>query len=175
VHLPFVHRATIGRGNQTLVHGPRSRLVPGDADRIDLWYDNEVDHGQPPRKPSDMPETTAHPLIQFYFPNLWHNWLGDKTHIVIAFAPVDDAHTLMYIRFYQKIVSVPVFSQIFNAISGVGNFVIERQDRRVVMTQKPKRGDLDIGETLIQGDAPIIQYRRHRRELIEKAAVSAQT
>jgi hypothetical protein len=81
----------------------------------------------------------------------------------------------MYIRFYQKIVTVPVLSQIFNAISAVGNFVIERQDRRVVITQEPKRADLNIGETLIQGHAPIIQYRRRRRELIEKAAVSAQT
>jgi phenylpropionate dioxygenase-like ring-hydroxylating dioxygenase large terminal subunit len=175
VHLPFVHRSTIGRGNQTLVHGPRSRLVPGDADRIDLWYDNEVDNGQPPRKPSEMPDTAEHPLIQFYFPNLWHNWLGDKTHIVIAFAPIDDANTLMYIRFYQKMVTAPVLGSIFNWISAVGNFVIERQDRRVVITQEPKRADLNIGETLIQGDAPIITYRRHRRELIEQTAGAAWT
>jgi phenylpropionate dioxygenase-like ring-hydroxylating dioxygenase large terminal subunit len=173
VHLPFVHRSTIGRGNQTLVHGPRSRLILGDTDRIDLWYDNAVDNGQPPRKPGEMPETAEHPLIQFYFPNLWHNWLGDKTHIVIAFAPVDDANTLMYIRFYQKIVTAPVLSQIFNAISAVGNFFIERQDRRVVITQEPKRADLNINEILIQGDAPIIQYRRHRHELIEQATIPA--
>ena len=173
VHLPFVHRTTIGRGNQTLVHGPRSRLVLGDNDLIELWYDNAVDNGQPPRKPSEMPETGEHPLIQFYFPNIWHNWLGDKMHIVIAFAPIDEANTLMYIRFYQKMVTVPVLSHIFNWISAVGNFFIERQDRRVVITQEPKRADLNIGETLIVGDAPIVQYRRHRRELIEKADVSA--
>jgi phenylpropionate dioxygenase-like ring-hydroxylating dioxygenase large terminal subunit len=173
VHLPFVHRNTIGRGNQTLVHGPRSRLIPGDNDRLDLWYDNAVDNGQPPRKPSEMPETGEHPLIQFYFPNIWHNWLGDKMHIFIAFAPIDDANTLMYIRFYQKMVTVPVLSHIFNWISAVGNFFIERQDRRVVITQEPKRADLNIGETLIVGDAPIVQYRRHRRELIEQAAVPA--
>jgi phenylpropionate dioxygenase-like ring-hydroxylating dioxygenase large terminal subunit len=173
VHLPFIHRNTIGRGNQTLVHGPRSRLTLGDTDRIDLWYDNAVDNGQPPRKPGEMPETAEHPLIQFYFPNLWHNWLGDKTHIVIAFAPVDDVNTLMYIRFYQKVVTMPALSQLFNFVSAVGNFFIERQDRRVVITQEPKRADLNIGEILIQGDAPIIQYRRHRHELIEKAAVTA--
>jgi phenylpropionate dioxygenase-like ring-hydroxylating dioxygenase large terminal subunit len=173
VHLPFVHRTTIGRGNQTLVNGPRSRLTLGDNDLIELWYDNAVDNGQPPRKPGEMPETGEHPLIQFYFPNIWHNWLGDKTHIFIAFAPIDDANTLMYIRFYQQIATAPVLSQIFNAISAVGNFFIERQDRRVVITQEPKRADLDIGETLIPGDGPIIQYRRRRRELIEKAAVTA--
>jgi phenylpropionate dioxygenase-like ring-hydroxylating dioxygenase large terminal subunit len=173
VHLPFVHRSTIGRGNQTLVNGPRSRLTRGDNDRIDLWYDNTVDNGQPPRKPSEMPETGDHPLIQFYFPNLWHNWLGDKLHVVLAFAPIDDANTLMYIRFYQKMVTVPVFSHIFNWISAVGNFVIERQDRHVVITQEPRRADLNIGETLIVGDAPIVHYRRHRRDLIEKAVIPA--
>lgn len=173
VHLPFVHRSTIGRSNQTLVNGPRSVLQRGDHDRIDLWYDNEVDHGQPPRKPSDMPQTDAHPLIQYYFPNLWHNWLGEKMHVVIAFTPIDDANTLMYIRFYQKVMTAPVLRTVFNWISAVGNFVIERQDRRVVISQEPKRADLDIGETLIQGDAPIITYRRHRRQLIEQAGGSA--
>ena len=173
VHLPFVHRRTIGRGNQTLVNGPRSVLTRGDNDLIELWYDNVVDHGQPPLKPSEMPPSDQHPLIQFYFPNLWHNWLGDKIHIVLAFAPIDDANTLMYIRFYQKIITVPVLSHIFDWISAVGNFVIERQDRRVVITQEPKRADLNIGETLIQGDAPIITYRRQRRQLIEKAGGSS--
>jgi hypothetical protein len=45
--------------------------------------------------------------------------------------------------------------------------VIERQDKRVVITQQPKRADLDIGEVLIQGDGPIITYRKIRRALIE--------
>jgi phenylpropionate dioxygenase-like ring-hydroxylating dioxygenase large terminal subunit len=173
VHLPFVHRNTIGRGNQTLVNGPRSILTRGDNDRIELWYDNAVDHGQPPLKPSEMPETDRHPLIQFYFPNLWHNWLGDKLHLLIAFVPIDDATTLMYIRAYQKIMTAPGLRTVFNWINAMGNFVIERQDRRVVITQEPKRADLNIGETLIAGDAPIVQYRRRRRELIEKADVSA--
>ncbi len=174
VHVPFVHHNTIGRGNQTLVNGPRSILTRCDGiDLIELWYDNVVDHGQTPLKPSQMPDTGTRPLIQFCYPNLWHNWLGDKVHALIAFAPIDEANTLMYIRFYQKIVKVPVLKQIFNVATAVSNFLIERQDRRVVITQEPKRPDLGLGETLIQGDAPIITYRRHRRQLIEQANVSA--
>ena len=34
----------------------------------------------------------------------------------------------------------------------------------------PKRSDLRMGEKLIQGDSPIIAYRRRRQELIEAAA-----
>ena len=37
-------------------------------------------------------------------------------------------------------------------------------------TQLPKRSDLQMGEKLIQGDGPIIAYRRRRQELIDTAS-----
>src|SRR5512137_1126965 len=57
VHVPFVHHNTIGRGNQTLVNGPRWTLEPreGGHDLLNIWYDNAVDTGQAPLKPSEMP------------------------------------------------------------------------------------------------------------------------
>ena len=173
VHLPFVHRTTIGRGNQTLVNGPASRLIsqPG-CDRIEIWVDNAVDTGQKPLKPSEMPEPTRHALIQFAFPNLWHNWLSDDLHLFIAFAPIDDANTLLYIRQYQNIVRAPLARDVFNFVANLGNLFIERQDKRVVITQQPKRSTWHMDEILIQGDSPIIQYRRRRYELIEQAAAS---
>jgi phenylpropionate dioxygenase-like ring-hydroxylating dioxygenase large terminal subunit len=175
VHLPFIHRTTIGRGNKTIVNGPLSRLIscPGESDILDVWVFNEVDTGQTPKRTSDLPEPQRHASIQFRFPNIWHNWISDDMHIVVAFVPIDDANTLMYLRYYQRIVKAPVLRQAFNFLGTVGNLVIERQDKRVVITQEPKRADLDIGEKLIPGDGPIITYRRRRRELIEKAAVPA--
>jgi hypothetical protein len=41
------------------------------------------------------------------------------------------------------------------------------QDKRVVVTQRPPRPDLDIGEILIPGDYPIALYRKRRRALID--------
>ena len=82
---------------------------------------------------------------------------------------MDDDNTLMYIRAYQRFVTAPVLRNIVNWTSAYFNFIIERQDRRVVITQRPKRSDLRIGEHPIQGDDPIIKYRRRRRELIEVA------
>jgi phenylpropionate dioxygenase-like ring-hydroxylating dioxygenase large terminal subunit len=171
VHLPFIHRTTIGRGHKTIVNGPLSRLIscPGESDMIDVWVSNEVDTGQIPKRASQLPEPQRHASVQFCFPNLWHNWISDDMHIVVAFVPIDDDNTLMYLRYYQRIVKAPVLRQLFNYVGTLGNLVIERQDKRVVITQEPKRADLDIGETLIQGDASIITYRRHRRRLIEKA------
>jgi len=157
VHLPFVHRTTIGAGNKTLVNGPIVKVQnqhPQD-NLIELWVNNEVDDGQTPLKPSQLPEPGRRPFLQFRFPNVWHNWISDNLRVFVAFAPIDHENTLMYLRYYHT-VKTPVFKQLYGFLGGLGNLVIERQDKWVVITQEPKRADLEIGETLIQGDGPII-------------------
>ena len=168
MHLPFIHRTTIGRGNQSVVDGPYTDFDP-EKNMIQLWYLNRIDDGSPAISPKEISRPSGHPLIQFIFPNIWHNWLGDDIRAMIAFVPIDDENTRMYIRFYQRVVKVPVLKSIFNAISGIGNFIIERQDRWVVLTQRPKRTGLRIGERLVPGDQPIVLYRRQREELIAAA------
>ncbi len=170
VHLPFVHKTTIGRGNRTLVNGPRTEMCQAPFGwLLNLWVNNEVDTGQAPLRANDIPAPTRHPQLQFIFPNLWQNWISDSFRIVVAFAPIDDANTLLYLRSYQSVARVPVARELFNWLGGISNLVIERQDKRVVVTQRPKRSDLRIGEKLIQGDGPIIEYRRKRSELIQAA------
>jgi phenylpropionate dioxygenase-like ring-hydroxylating dioxygenase large terminal subunit len=172
VHLPYVHASTIGRGNQTLVNGPAAKeikLAPGSY-RLDLWFDNDTDHGQKPVKPSEMPEPRRRPLIQFYFPNLWQNWLSDNFLVFLIFAPIDDENTMMYLRQYHT-VKLPIARQLFEWIGGIGNLVILNQDKRVVITQRPPRPDIGIGEILIPGDHPIVMYRKRRRDLIEEVKV----
>jgi phenylpropionate dioxygenase-like ring-hydroxylating dioxygenase large terminal subunit len=168
VHLPYVHGTTIGRGNATLVNGPyvtETKFAEGSY-RIDMWVDNELDHGQKPIKPAEMPKPTRRPLIQVYFPNLWHNWLSDNYRAFLIFAPIDDENTMMYVRQYHK-VKIPIVRQIFEWFGNIGNSVILDQDKRVVITQRPPRPDLGIGEILIPGDYPIVMYRKRRRNLIE--------
>jgi hypothetical protein len=41
----------------------------------------------------------------------------------------------------------------------------------VVITQRPYRPDLGIGEILIPGDNPIALYRKIRRDLIEASEI----
>jgi phenylpropionate dioxygenase-like ring-hydroxylating dioxygenase large terminal subunit len=171
VHLPFIHYNTIGRGNKTLVNGPIAREEshwPGDH-LINLWVNNEVDHGQKPKKSSELPDPERRPFLQFRFGNLWQNWIADGLRIVLAFAPIDDENTLMYVRYYHT-VRFPVLRQLTGWVGSLANLVIERQDRRVVITQRPYRPDLDTGEILIQGDGPIVLYRKIRRALIDAKA-----
>jgi hypothetical protein len=113
-----------------------------------------------------MTRPERRPFLQFRFGNIWQNWVSDNIRIVIAFAPIDDGNTLMYLRFYHT-VRFPGIRQIVGWLGSLSNLVIERQDRRVVITQHPSRSDLNIGEILVQGDNPVVLFRRIRRALID--------
>jgi len=167
VHVPFVHSNTIGRGNRTLIDGPQYAWeVESDSlNVLNLWVHNRVDDGSSPLRPSQMPIPECHPSLQFCFPNLWQNWISDDLRAVIAFAPIDNENTMMYVRWYQNFLHVPLLSHLVNWVGGLSNLYIERQDKRIVVTQVPKRSGLQIGEKLIPGDGPIIAYRRKREEL----------
>lgn len=161
VHLPFVHYNTIGRGNKTIVNGPH---IESRDNRVYVWVRNEVDTGQTPLKPSEV-DGEWPPMLHFHFPNTWMNQISNGTRVVAAFVPVDDENTLMYVRLYQNSVKIPILKEIFNWFSKYGNRVILDQDRRVVQTQVPKPSSLKMDEVLLQGDRPIVAYRRRREEL----------
>jgi phenylpropionate dioxygenase-like ring-hydroxylating dioxygenase large terminal subunit len=168
VHLPFIHHNTIGRGNRTLVNGPIAREEShwtGDH-LINLWVYNERDNGQKPRRASELEDPQRRPFLQFRFGNLWQNWIADGLRVVLAFAPIDDDNTMMYLRYYHTL-HFPVLRQLNGWLGSLGNLIIERQDRRVVTTQRPPRPDLSNGEILIPGDSPIVLYRKIRRALLE--------
>ena len=168
MHLPFVHRTTIGRGNKTLVNGPLvhlEHLFPED-NLINIWVDNALDSGQKPRRASEFPEPARHPSLQFRYPNLWHNWIADDLRVFVAFAPIDEAHTLMYLRYYHR-VATPILREITGFFGSIANLVIERQDKPVVETQRPKASSLHLDEKLVPGDGAIITYRKIRQALMD--------
>ena len=164
VHLPFVHYNTIGRGNRTLFNGPAVEWV---SDRKFFMYVyNEVDSGQKPKKPSEVPVPNPSGYkIEFLFPNLWENRIADKVRVLAAFVPIDDENTILYLRFYQAFATLPVVGQLIARAAMPFNLYVAHQDRRVVETQAPKASSLTIGENLIQGDHPIIEYRKKREAL----------
>ncbi len=164
VHLPFVHRNTIGRGNRTVVDGP---LVEWRGDKmLYTFVFNRLDDGRPPRKPSDIRREEARSVhLEFILPNLWQNYISSDVRIVAAFVPVDESHTLLYLRFYQHFLPWPIIGKLAAKLAMPSNIYIAHEDRRVVETHQPQPSGLKIGETLIQGDLPIIEYRRKRAEL----------
>ncbi|NCB74531.1 MAG: aromatic ring-hydroxylating dioxygenase subunit alpha [Clostridia bacterium] len=160
VHLPFVHHNTIGRGNKTLVNGPKVEFVPGG---IVTSANNELDIGQTPKSASECLINDTY--LSFLFPNVWMNHISEKIKVVIYFAPVDDENTVLYIRFYCKLTGIKPLDGFVAYFGRFANKIIERQDKRVVITQKPKASSYKSQEKLLSGDGPIIQYRRIRNEL----------
>ena len=165
-HLPFIHIDTIGRGNKVVVDGP---LVTLENDLIRMWVFNRVDDGTPPRKAGQLPPPTRPAFLEFRFPNTWQNRISDSVRIFVAFVPIDEENGMFYMRFYQKIVRVPLLRAVFNWVGVLGSRHIANQDKRVVSGQFPKKSGLDIGEKFVQGDRVILTYRRRRQELIEQA------
>lgn len=166
VHLPFVHYNTIGAGNKTVVNGPVAEL---DGDVLRVWAYNEKDHGQKPLRPNEIPAPQRQAQLTFVFPNLWQNDLGPNTRITAAFVCVDEEHTILYLRFYRSFGRLPGIRQLVDFLTGVANITIAHQDRRVVQTQRPFVSSLNGGEKLIQGDLPIVLYRRRRAQLQKEA------
>ncbi|MFX1275359.1 MAG: Rieske 2Fe-2S domain-containing protein [Promethearchaeota archaeon] len=168
VHLPFVHHNTIGRGNQTLVHGPLVEFSE-DKNEFILWVYNQKDDGKTkPLKPERFTKEMKKFHLHFKFPHIWQNYLGDKVRIFIAFVPIDEKHTKFYMRFYQKFIRIPLLKSFVNWLANKFNIIILHQDRRVVITQQPIKTNLKMGEELIQGDIPIVIYRRRREELLNE-------
>ncbi len=160
VHVPIVHYNTIGKGNKTLINGPKVEFENGI---LRTSANNEVDNGQKPKPPAEcvIKETN----LNFIFPNIWMNHISSKIKVIIYFAPVDDENTILYIRFYCKLTKIKAVNSLIAFLGKFANKVVERQDKRVVITQKPKASSYRSGEKLIVGDGPIITYRGIRDEL----------
>jgi phenylpropionate dioxygenase-like ring-hydroxylating dioxygenase large terminal subunit len=164
VHLPFVHRTTIGRGNKTLVNGP---VVTLENDLLTFYVDNRIDDGNTtPLKPGEIKDYEKLFQLQFHFPNIWQNLISDKIRAFAAFVPVDEENSIVYVRYYQNMIRVAGLKQLFNFIGKITNIIILRQDKRVVVTQLPNKSAAGMDERLIMGDKPIIEYRKRRQELI---------
>ena len=169
-HLPFVHHNTIGQGNQTLVDGPKVEWCDENKSMLCTYVYNRVDDGSKPRSGEELRKENSQVHLELIMPNLWQNYLGNNTRIVIAFVPVDEENSLLYIRFYQKIISIPVIGKWIAQLSMPVNLYIAHQDRTVVETHHPQLTSLrDGNEKPIKADAPIIEYRRQREVLKELA------
>lgn len=157
IHLPFVHKSTIGRGNKTLVNGPVTEI---DDQKMTIYVYNQVDNGQKPLKAAEMVDLDSYFKLKFMMPNLWQNKISDKLRIVAAFVPVDEANTIIYLRSYQHFVTVPGLSNAILFMLDKFNRKVLNEDKRVVLTQTPVNTHGPIKENLIAGDLPIGQYRR---------------
>jgi phenylpropionate dioxygenase-like ring-hydroxylating dioxygenase large terminal subunit len=169
MHLPFVHYNTIGADKKTLVNGP---VVHWDEETMTFYVFNVIDDGKTiPLKPSEIEDPEKLFSLKFRFPNIWQNVISDKVRVFAAFVPIDEEKSVIYLRFYQKFVRLPILSHIVNFFGKLFSNIILKQDKRVVLTQIPRKTSYGMKEKLVQGDLPIIEYRRRRDELKKQGTI----
>ena len=100
--------------------------------------------------------------------------MTDKILILAYFVPVDDAHAIISLRFYNKITGVKAVDKMIAWLGSRANTIVERQDKRVVETQRPLKTGIKIGESLVQADLPIVEYRTKRSALQNKKETAAE-
>ncbi|MBN2851716.1 MAG: aromatic ring-hydroxylating dioxygenase subunit alpha [Clostridia bacterium] len=162
VHVPFVHHNTIGKGNKTIVYGPK---VKWENRKLTWYVMNVEDTGKNKAKSaSEMPGEDYFSL-QIIMPNIWQNIITEKLRVFAAFAPIDDEHTMIYLRYYQSFMKVWGIRHFILWAGAQFSKVILNQDHRVVMTQIPKYTYAKMGEKLIPGDRPIAEFRRKMEQL----------
>ena len=163
-HLAFVHRTTIGRGNKTVSNGPKIEWL--DENTLRTSANNEVDKGQLPKPEEECVIKSTN--LTFKFPNMWLNHVTDKICILAYFIPVDDESSIIALRFYNRITGLRGINKVIAWLGSRANKIVERQDKRVVETQLPKKSSLYMRETLVAADRPIIEYRSRRQALSTK-------
>jgi phenylpropionate dioxygenase-like ring-hydroxylating dioxygenase large terminal subunit len=168
-HLPFVHASTIGRGNRTITDGPLTKF---DEKSLEIWVYSRVDDGKSTaRRASELPDPARDAFLKFKFPHLWMNNISPDMRIIVFFTPIDEENCMIYLRNFQRFVRVPLLGQLMAALINPTSKFILYQDKRVVLTQRPKKTSRDMGEKLIPADKPIIDYRTIRDRLQKQKGI----
>lgn len=143
-HLPFVHRNSIGRFATGIQRYPEFQM---DEKRI-KWFFRQPDGSEPPT------------YIEFRFPNLWINRISERYSITLAFVPVDENHTDLYLQNHRQFAKIPGLNWLIDWLMVVLNLRILNEDRKVVLTQKPIDVRLAGDEVLFPSDQAIKHFRK---------------
>jgi phenylpropionate dioxygenase-like ring-hydroxylating dioxygenase large terminal subunit len=148
-HLAFVHKKTVGRfvreeADWQVESGPLGREGAG-TEFVAFGSSDAEDMG-----------------IEWREPNIWVNRLGPKMRITAMFVPVDEDTTKIYLRTWQKFVTVPGLAWAFQKVNALLNRRILNEDESVVQFQTPRIAELGIDERLVPSDEPILRYRKLR-------------
>lgn len=140
-HLPFVHRDTIG-GKMDVT---KAMTFETEPDFI-RFYATEARNGAG--------------VIEFRFPNIWClTIVPGKFAQMMAFVPVSEKRTRLYLRGYQSFVTVFGLAQIFDSITAKQSAYILSQDHEVVLSQHPHSSVQAEHEILYPSDTAIKFFR----------------
>lgn len=143
-HLPYVHKTSIGHNADVR----STREVDYEDGRIQIYLEKKTSN------------SSSVPSIQFIFPNLWLlTILPGRFYQFIAFVPVAENTTRIYLNAYHRFSNWKVVNAVLNPILRYQNAVILNQDRRVVLSQEPIVSTRATHEKLFPSDKAIAKFR----------------
>ena len=151
-HTPFVHGAVIP--------GVGARVEPYEA-----WID-----GDRIRSRGELRKEGAASGLPFradaLFPCLSFIELTPKLCIVVASTPVDEQHTWVWFRYYQRYTQLPVLRKFLAWIAVQAELrIVQPQDWRIFKALPP--GTIDAAPYhFVHADLAIALYRRRRAEIL---------
>lgn len=138
-HLPYVHKTSIGANFDVAKAHPKFQL----SDRA-----------------IKLPLESG--FFEFKFPNIWQlQIVPGKFYQFIAFVPVDDTSTVMYLRSYQKFVTLPILRELMGLFMNFQSKMIIQQDQRVVVSHPVSPSPSATNEKLYPSDNGIAHFRKH--------------
>lgn len=141
-HLPYVHRTTIGRGVD--IRGLRHFELTENS--IKLGFSEKA---------------SEKGYFHFLFPNIWTLCiLPGRFHQMLAFVPVSETETRIYLRAYQNFINLPILSPLLHALLSAQNMKILGQDKAVVLSQRPNSSIEAEQEKLYPSDRGIAWFRK---------------
>ncbi|MBX9687743.1 MAG: aromatic ring-hydroxylating dioxygenase subunit alpha [Candidatus Obscuribacterales bacterium] len=141
-HLPYIHASTIGRGFK-LQDNDRNFELDDDSIKLRLKQSHFI----------------------FKFPNIWSlQILPGRFYQFIAFVPIDLENTLLYVRAYQRFVTIPVLRNALALILDYQSKKILLQDKSVVISHPRQSSTIDVGEKLYPSDKGIVWFRKRWSE-----------
>jgi phenylpropionate dioxygenase-like ring-hydroxylating dioxygenase large terminal subunit len=142
-HLPYLHRNTIGR-------------------RFDVSIKREFELSE---KSIALKFEGGGGGLEFKFPNIWMLKIKkDRFYQMLAFAPVNEHSTRLYVRAYQGFVRLDLIKPLIDKVFNLQNTIILNQDKYAVVSQSPN-SSLDASqENLYPSDRGIAWYRQKWKE-----------
>ncbi len=163
-HLPFVHAATIGRGRDPVVKGPR---VEADPDGICLWNVPAPEAGVSgmPLKRAMGHDADRPPDIHYLFPGIWKLHISPRIQLLGVFVPIDHGTTRFYVRTYHGF-QWPGIRHLVNLVFAFGNRRILKEDQAVVESVTPVSSMDATEDHFTAADRAIVLFRKRYRALL---------
>lgn len=143
-HLPFVHRRSIG----AFIRDPVTRV------RIEMHDDGFLFF-------QDRDRNSDRQYVDFRYPNLWFNRVGNSYVMAATFMPVDDTHTEVYVRWHHRVPRL--LHPLVNLWGRFSQYLVFNDDLPIVASQRPVNVDDASDDRLIPSDGGVVAFRKLRR------------